>query len=76
MELREVRWERQNLFCAGEIVANDPYRITIYEPEGYLFSGVDTRNAEVVSNIKQGPVRILTLQSPVSALVEWTLYYD
>ena len=61
IDLSDVRWVNNNLSGTSTTIANDPYTLTIYEPDGFN-KGVFTCNgAEVKSERKDGNIHKITI---------------
>ena len=76
VDLQEVQWKANVLEGSSRLVANDDYRIYIYEPVQTEFGSVTLEDAHaVIKNEKSGLVRTLVIHSAVGGIINWKIYY-
>ncbi|HCA81163.1 MAG TPA: hypothetical protein DEP53_15640 [Bacteroidetes bacterium] len=75
LEVRSLSWSETVLSGTSELVAGDSYVIYIFEPAEFSFKKAECAGAQVVSSVKRGLVREVTLRSSAPALVSWRVLY-
>lgn len=74
-DLREMSWRENVLSGVSELVAGDPYQLYLSEPPGYRFDGVDVAGARVLSQEREGAVRVIRLESEQGGVLRWEVRY-
>ncbi len=74
-ELEIVDWDNSVLSGTSAIVGNDTYVIYLSEPEGYSYSEFICDNADVVSNTRDGIMRVIGIKSKANTKVNWSVVY-
>jgi hypothetical protein len=74
-DLTNIVWENNTLSGFSNLVANDEYSVYIYEENTSTFSSLNTGNAALIKNEKEGNVRIITIKSPKGGPVNWKVVY-
>ncbi|MBN1185398.1 MAG: alpha-galactosidase [Bacteroidales bacterium] len=75
LELKNVSWQENQLIGESELVENDEYVIYILEPEGYRFSEIKCKGAEVLDSTMKDKLREVHLKSPKQNTVQWKISY-
>ncbi|HOQ84485.1 MAG TPA: NPCBM/NEW2 domain-containing protein [Phycisphaerae bacterium] len=79
VDLHDVRWNEEELTLSGqsEVVANDPYELLLYVPEGpesVELLAIESETAGV-RNRAHGPLRIITFESHNSGPLAWRIRF-
>jgi len=56
-------------------VANDLYVIYVYEPDISLLKDIKLEGADLISNKKEGNIRMITTKSSHNATLHWSFIY-
>ncbi|MGZ3810888.1 MAG: glycoside hydrolase family 36 protein [Mucilaginibacter sp.] len=75
LELKNVEWKNNTLQGTSEVVSNNEYIIYIYEDNKFNFNNISVKNVRIVSNKKEGDIRMISLLSKSSGLVDWAVQY-
>ncbi len=75
LEIKNLEWKDHTLRGSSDLVANDKYIIYVYEYAKYSFQKITIEGAKLVDVKKNGPVREITLVSPLGGVVEWAIHY-
>jgi len=74
-DLRDVSWKDGVLSGVSDVVAGDPYELYVHEPAGARFDRVDAVGARVVSQRRDGAMRVIRLESQQGGVVRWGVRY-
>lgn len=74
-DLNEVSWRDSTLSGTSELVAGDPYELYLHEPAGYRFDRVDVVGARLLSQQREGTMRVIRLGSGPGGEVRWKVRY-
>ena len=74
-ELRALTFAGEVLSGESVLVGGDDYRIFLTEPPGYDATDVAVTGADLVSNVRSGDLRVVTLRAPASGAVRWRVSY-
>ncbi|MFC1493027.1 alpha-galactosidase [candidate division KSB1 bacterium] len=75
LDLENVNWADNLLSATSTIVGYDTYTIYLTEPEGYTFSDFTCNNAEIISNTRNGIMRVIQIRSISNTTVDWSVEY-
>jgi hypothetical protein len=75
LEVGSLSWSDAILSGTSDLVAGDPYVIYIFEPSEFSFKKAECSGADVVSSVKRGLVREVTLRSDSAVTVRWGVFY-
>ena len=74
-EINEMNWSENALSGTSELVANDLYVIYVYEPDISLLKDIKLEGADLISNKKEGNIRMITTKSSHNATLHWSFIY-
>jgi alpha-galactosidase len=74
-DLSDVEWEAGVLSGASRPVASDPYTLLIHEPSGYGSPVVTAAGGNIISQIVEGKVRRIRMESQDGSLISWKIDY-
>lgn len=75
VDLAAVTWNGAALDGASDLVAGDPYEVYLTEPAGFTARDVRVTGADLLANVKTGPVRTLRMRSPAGGRAQWQVTY-
>ena len=74
-DLHEVTWADHTLRGASDLVANEPYDVVLYEPDGFRRDQVTALGANIVSDRVAGRVRTVRLMATTAKRATWFVQY-
>jgi alpha-galactosidase len=75
LELQSLQWSGSALEGEGSLVGGDAYSIYFHEAPAYAFKAFRCEGAELISNVLEGEVRVITLKSLSSKDISWKVEY-
>jgi hypothetical protein len=75
-DLDDLRYDNRAICGRSHLVADDPYRIYVYMPDGTRFVKVHADGASVTSSGPDGKVAVIELLAKRSRSVEWKIETD
>ncbi len=75
LELSALKWKDNTLSGESELVPNDNYTIYIYEPDNFQLEKVLSGAAKLLSNQKEGNIRMITFSSATGGVIKWKVNY-
>ncbi|MRS04752.1 hypothetical protein EG832_16270, partial [bacterium] len=70
-ETESLKWDNMLLTGLAKAPVNEEYVLYLTEPSGYNFTKFDCTNATLVSNIRTGAVRIITMKPASDQDISW-----
>jgi len=74
-DLSDVGWKNGILTGKSQPVANDPYTLLIFEPDGYNSPEITITGGSIISGTKTKQVRKITLENSDGGPIIWSLDY-
>ncbi|HEX5552197.1 MAG TPA: glycoside hydrolase family 36 protein [Chitinophagaceae bacterium] len=74
-DIIDMHWKDGKLSGKSKVMKEEAYTLYLTEPEGYEFSTFECPDAEVVSVVKKGMMRIISLKANSDKPVSWTVSY-
>jgi len=75
LELKDVQWKNNRLSGNSELVPGDNYMLYLYEPGNYTLGDINVRGAHLVSDLKEGNIRKITLTTQAKETTYWSFQY-
>lgn len=75
VDLASVAWSGTALDGTSDLVGGDAYEIYLTEPAGFTARDVRVTGADLLSNVKTGPVRTLRVRSAAGGRARWHVTY-
>ena len=75
VDIKVVKWLDDRLDVRSNVIPDEPYTVTIWEPDGKSVGSVSSVTATILDTHRSGHIFEFTLQPNGSSDLRWTVSY-